>query len=960
MITDNFHHRHNGPHESDVPHMLKTIGIGSIDELIDRTIPSGIRMPEPLNLPDGKSEAEVMDLLRAIGKKNKIFRSFIGLGYYNTILPPVIQRNILENPGWYTSYTPYQAEISQGRLEALLLFQTMVSDFTGFPVSNSSLLDEATAAAEAMIMSFNSRSREKVKNEANIFLASDKLFAHTLDVIIARAEPLGIKVEVKPFDQFEFNDNVFGAIVQYPDESGEIHDFTSLTEDAHAHGVLMIAAVDILALALLKPPGEWGADIAVGTTQRFGIPMGYGGPHAAFLACRDEFKRNVPGRIIGVSIDSHGKPALRMALQTREQHIKRERATSNICTAQALLAIMAAMYTAYHGPDGIREIASHINKLTGVLVREAEKLGYKQLNSNYFDTAKFSLPHGVTINILRESALEATMNFRYIDNETFAVSFDETASVHDINNILCVLAKAGGKPCFEFICNKEKCEGIRTFSENFVRTSNYLTHTLFNSYHSETDMMRYLKMLENKDLALNRTMIPLGSCTMKLNASVELFHLSWPEYASIHPFVPADQAEGYHYMIHDMDEILSKITGFTKVSFQPNSGASGEYTGLMVIRQYHISRGEGHRNVCLIPASAHGTNPASAAMAGMKIIVVKCDENGNVDIDDLRAKAQENRDALSALMVTYPSTLGVFEEEIRDIISIIHQNGGQVYMDGANMNAQVGFTSPGFIGADVCHLNLHKTFAIPHGGGGPGVGPIGVAKHLVDFLPGHSVIQTGGQHAIRAVAAAPFGSAFILPISYAYLKLLGGNGLKKATEFAILNANYLKARLEKHYPILYVGKNGFVAHEMILDCNNFNKTAHVEVIDIAKRLIDYGFHAPTVAFPVHGTLMVEPTESEPLKELDRFVEAMIQIRNEIRDIEEGKMSQENNVIKNAPHKMELLLENEWMHPYSKQIAYMPVEIQNKYFAPVGRINDAYGDRNLVCTCPPIEEYMQEN
>jgi len=957
MITDNFHFRHNGPREQEVPQMLKTIGVTSIEELIDKTIPSGIRLPEPLKLPKGKSEAEVYDLLKSIGAKNKQYRSFIGMGYYNTILPPVIQRNILENPGWYTSYTPYQAEISQGRLEALLLFQTMVSDLTGMPVSNSSLLDEATAAGEAMIMAYNSRSRDKIKSNATVFLASDKMFPQTLDVMVARAEPLGIEVKIMPFQQFAFEENVFGAIVQYPDETGEIHDYSHLSEKAHQAGALLIAAIDIMAMALLTPPGEWGADIVVGSTQRFGIPMGYGGPHAAFLACKDEFKRNVPGRIIGVSIDRHGKRALRMALQTREQHIKRERATSNICTAQALLASMAAMYAAYHGQDGIREIARHINILTGVLAQEAEKLGYKQLNSNYFDTVRFQIPHGVSIKAIQEYALEAKMNFRYIDEQTIGISFDETANLNDINNIICILSRANGKLCSEFICDSKKCSEVKTFDEKFSRKSPYLTHELFNKYHSETDMMRYLKSLENKDLALNRTMIPLGSCTMKLNAAIELLHLSWPEFSSIHPFVPADQAEGYRYLIQDMDEMLSEITGFEKISFQPNSGASGEYAGLMVIREYHISRGEGHRNVCLIPSSAHGTNPASAAMAGMKIVVTKCDENGNIDLEDLKVKALEHKDDLASLMITYPSTHGVFEEDVCEITRIIHENGGQVYMDGANMNAQVGYTSPGFIGADVCHLNLHKTFAIPHGGGGPGVGPIGVAKHLVQFLPGHKVIPTGGDNAIKAVAAAPFGSAFILPISYAYMKLLGGNGLKKATAFAILNANYLKVRLEKYYPILYVGKNGFVAHEMILDCNNFSKTAHVEVIDIAKRLIDYGFHAPTVAFPVHGTLMVEPTESEPLKELDRFVEAMIGIRKEIRDIEDGKTSQENNVIKNAPHKMELMLEEEWTLPYSKKTAYMPVEIQDKYFAPVGRINDAHGDRNLVCTCPPIEEYM---
>ncbi len=957
MITDNFHYRHNGPLENEIPQMLNAIGVNSIDDLINKTVPSKIRLKNPLNLPKGRSEAEVFDLLKNIGSKNKLFRSFIGLGYYNTILPPVIQRNILENPGWYTSYTPYQAEISQGRLEALLLFQTMVCDLTAMPISNSSLLDEATAAAEAMVMSFNSRSRDKVKANANVFLVSDKIFPQSLDVILTRSKPLGITVKVLPFEQFVFDETVFGAIVQYPDEQGEIHDFRFLADQAHKNDALLSVAVDIMAMALLTPPGEWGADIVIGSSQRFGIPMGFGGPHAAFLSCKDELKRNVPGRIIGVSIDSHGKRALRMALQTREQHIKRERATSNICTAQALLAIMAAMYAAYHGPKGIRDIAEHIHLLTTALVKEAEKLGYVQLNNNYFDTVRFKVPQGVSVNKIREYALDAKMNFRYYDHEVFGLSFDETACVNDINNIICILSKAQGKACSEFLCNKQNCSGNQGFDQKFKRTSEFLTHALFNSFHSETDMMRYLKSLENKDLALNRTMIPLGSCTMKLNAAIEMFHLSWPEFAAIHPFVPKDQAEGYLYLINDMDSILSEITGFAKFSFQPNSGAAGEYAGLMVIREYHISRGEAHRNVCLIPSSAHGTNPASAAMAGMKIVVVKCDEKGNIDLEDLKAKAKEHKNDLSALMITYPSTHGVFEEDVMEIISIIHECGGQVYMDGANMNAQVGLTSPGFIGADVCHLNLHKTFAIPHGGGGPGIGPIGVAKHLVDFLPGHPVFETGGEKAIKAVSAAPFGSPLIIPISYAYIKLLGRNGLKKATEYAILNANYLKAKLEKHYPILYVGKNGFVAHEMILDCNAFSKTAHIEVIDIAKRLIDYGFHAPTVAFPVHGTLMVEPSESEPLKELDRFIEAMISIRQEIRDIEEGKVSKENNVIKNAPHKMELMLDEEWTLPYSKKTAFMPVPIQNKYFAPVGRVNDAHGDRNLVCTCPPIEEYM---
>lgn len=955
MITDNFQQRHIGPKEEEIALMLKEIGLSSVDELIDKTLPKGIRFSEDLELPKGKSEAEVLDLLRKIGKMNKQYRTFIGMGYYNTITPPVIQRNILENPGWYTSYTPYQAEISQGRLEALLMFQTMVSDLTALPISNSSLLDEATAASEAMVMAFNSRSRDMIKNNSNVFLVSDALFPQSIDVILSRAEPLGIEVKTSSYKDFNFDDKVFGAIVQYPDEKGEINDFSQLKSKAADASI--IAIVDIMAMVMLTPPGEWGADIVVGTTQRFGVPMGFGGPHAAFLACKEGFKRFVPGRIIGVSIDRHENRALRMALQTREQHIKRERATSNICTAQALLAIMAGMYAAYHGPKGLKDIARHINILTGVLANEIEKLGYKQLNENYFDTIRIQLPQNVDINKIKELALAAEVNFRYIDDKTVGISFDETSCLNDINNITCIFAQANSKICTEFICKKEDCSSITTFDAKFARKSEFLQHEHFNTYHSETEMMRFLKSLENKDLALNRTMIPLGSCTMKLNAAAEMFHLSWPEYSSIHPFVPEDQAKGYLYMINDMDEILSKITGFAKISFQPNSGAAGEYTGLLVIREYHISRGDNQRNVCLIPSSAHGTNPASAAMAGMKVVVTKCDANGNVDLADLKAKAEQYKDTLSCLMITYPSTHGVFEEEIKEIIAVVHQNGGQVYMDGANMNAQVGLTSPGFIGADVCHLNLHKTFAIPHGGGGPGLGPIGVAAHLVDFLPGHPVFKTGGSKAIKAVAAAPFGSTYILPISYAYVKLLGGNGLKRSTEIAILSANYMKVKLQDHYKILYAGKNGFVAHEMILDCTAFSKSVHIEVVDIAKRLIDYGFHAPTVAFPVIGTLMVEPTESEPLAELDRFIEAMIQIREEIREIEEGKYSQDNNVVKNSPHTLHLLMDSEWNLPYSRKEAFMPVNIKDKYFPPIGRVNDAYGDRNLVCTCLPIEEYM---
>lgn len=952
MITNNFIHRHNGPKAGDLSKMLDTIGVKSLDELIHQTIPAAIRLEKPLNLGQGMNEYEYLEHLRKLASRNKIYRTYIGMGYYNTILPGVIQRNILENPGWYTSYTPYQAEISQGRLEALLNFQTMVSDLTGMPISNSSLLDEATAAAEAMIMAYNSRSRNKVKANANRFFVSKRIFPQTLDLLKTRSAPLGIELVIGCHEEFAGDETFFGGIIQYPDGFGQINDYKAFVEKMHALEGLVVVATDLMSLVLLTPPGEWGADIVVGSSQRFGVPMGYGGPHAAFLATKEEFKRNMPGRIIGISIDAEGKPALRMALQTREQHIKREKATSNICTAQALLAIMAGMYAVYHGPDGLRKIARNINVLTGVLAAEVEKYGYRQLNTAFFDTLKIELPASTSIDRLRTLALEQKINFRYIDEKTIGISLDETTSLGDVNLILCVLAQAAGRVCSEYICKPAECEKIETFPASFKRISDFLTHPVFNTYHSETSMMRYIKKLENRDLALNRTMIPLGSCTMKLNAAVEMFALSWPEFNALHPFVPADQAEGYHQMINEMDRILSEITGFAKVSFQPNSGANGEYTGLLIIRQYHLNRGEGHRNVCLIPSSAHGTNPASAHMAGMEVVVVKCDENGNIDITDLKAKAEQYKDRLAALMVTYPSTHGVFEEEILEIVDIIHQYGGQVYMDGANMNAQVGLTSPGRIGADVCHLNLHKTFAIPHGGGGPGVGPVGVAAHLVPFLPGHPVVKTGGEQAITPVAAAPFGSPLVLTISYAYLKLMGGQGLTDATRYAILNANYLKARLEKHYKILYTGKNGRVAHEMILDCNKFMQTANVQVIDIAKRLMDYGFHAPTVAFPVHGTLMVEPTESEPIEELDRLAEALIKIREEIAAIENGQADKQNNLIRNAPHTAAMVIKSSWDKPYSREEAAFPLPGMeaDKYFPPVARIDDAYGDRNLICTC----------
>jgi len=950
MITDNFIQRHNGPRDHQIQHMLETVGAASLDALIDLTVPANIRKYDGLDLPPGMNEYECQMHLRRLGSMNKLYKSFIGMGYYDTIMPGVIQRNILENPGWYTSYTPYQAEISQGRLEALLNFQTMVSELTGLPMANASLLDEGTAAAEAMVMFFRSRPRQAVKAGANRFIISGNAYPHTIDVLVTRAEPLGIELVVQDPQQAVIDEKVFGVLIQYPDQYGKVYDRSQIVEKAHAVGAYVAVATDLLSLTLLTPPGEWGADVALGSSQRFGIPMGFGGPHAAFFATREDFKRNLPGRIIGVSVDKQGNPALRMALQTREQHIKRERATSNICTAQALLATMAGMYAVYHGPDGLRDIARHINILAGVLAREAGKYGAEELNGHFFDTLRLRLPRGSELEEFRRLALGHEMNFRYIDSETIGISIDETTHLGHINSILRMLAELTGKDFEPFVCDPAECRQIRTLPEGLERSTPYLRQAVFQTYHSETEMMRYIKKLENRDLALNRSMIPLGSCTMKLNAATELFPLSWPEFGALHPFVPADQAVGYHELINSLEKDLCEITGFAAISFQPNSGAAGEYTGLMVIREYHKSRGEGHRNICLIPSSAHGTNPASSVMAGMEVVIVQCDEQGNIDVEDLRSKAEAHGDKLSALMVTYPSTHGVFEEAICEIIAIIHEHGGQVYMDGADMNAQVGLTSPGLIGADVCHLNLHKTFAIPHGGGGPGVGPIGVAEHLKAFLPGHSEVKTGGKNGIRAIASAPFGSASILTISYAYIKLLGGEGLTEATRIAILNANYIKARLEKEYKVLYTGRNGFNAHELIIDCNEFHRTAGIEVIDIAKRLMDYGFHAPTVAFPVHGTLMVEPTESEPLAELDRFCDAMLAIRQEIRDIEENRADRENNLLKNAPHTVCMVTTDSWDYPYSREQAAFPHSCSkgDKYWPPVTRIDDAYGDRNLMC------------
>lgn len=957
MITNNFVNRHNGPRGKEVEQMLQKIGATSMDELIDQTIPQTIRLEKPLNLPEGLNEYEFLNHLKEIASKNKIYKSFIGLGYYGTITPGVITRNILENPGWYTSYTPYQAEISQGRIEALLDYQTVISDLTAMPIPNASLLDEGTAAAEAMIMFYNARSRDQVKNNSNKFFVSKCVFPHTREVLKTRSKPLGIEIITGNFKEIQLDGTFFGALLQYPTSCGKIHKYADFVNHAHSLNISVAVAADLLSLTMLTPPGEWGADAVLGSTQRFGLPMGFGGPHAGYFAVTEKFKRNIPGRIIGVSVDANGNRALRMALQTREQHIKRERATSNICTAQALLAIMSGMYAIYHGPKGLYEIARHINILAGILSSEIQKYGYKQENEFFFDTVKIVLPETVSIVDIRKSALEQKMNLRYIDEKSIGVSVDETTDLKDINLLLSLFAKANKKTFQPFVCEKSKCSEISTIPSELKRTSAYLTHHVFNTYHSETEMMRYMKKLEIKDLSLNRSMIPLGSCTMKLNAGTEMFAMSWPEFGNVHPFVPADQAEGYLFMIKELEKALCEITGFSAISFQPNSGAAGEYTGLMVIRQYLATRGQQQRDIVLIPESAHGTNPASAVMAGFKVVVVKCDANGNIDTNDLSAKAEQYKDTLAALMVTYPSTHGVFEENILEIVDIIHQHGGQVYMDGANMNAQVGITSPARIGADVCHLNLHKTFAIPHGGGGPGVGPIGVAKHLVEFLPQHVFCNClNSKNGITAVSSAPYGSAMILTISYAYIKLMGGAGLTEATRFAILNANYLKTCLEKYYPVLYSGSKGRVAHEMILDCNEIDRQTGVAAIDIAKRLMDYGFHAPTVAFPVHGTLMVEPTESEPFSELNRLVEAMIAIKGEIDEIAEGKADKVVNIIKKAPHTAEMIAADEWNLPYSRMRAAfpMPWSSNDKYWPAVTRIDDAYGDRNLMCVCEKEE------
>ena len=956
MANDKFVNRHIGPREGEIAEMLKVIGVSSVDELIDQTVPSNIRLSRSLNLPNGLTEREYFRRILKLASKNKVFNTYIGMGWYDTITPAVILRNVLENPVWYTSYTPYQAEISQGRLEALLNYQTMICELTAMPLANASLLDEATAAAEAMHMMFALRSRAQEKAGANVCFIDEMVWPQTLDVLITRAEPLGIELVVGDFKSARPTDKWFGAIVQYPNANGEIEDYAAFTATMQQAGCKVAVAADLLSLALLTPPGEWGADIVFGSSQRFGVPMGYGGPVAAFFATRDEYKRDLPGRIIGVSKDANGKTALRMALQTREQHIKREKATSNICTAQALLATMAGMYTVYHGPEGIRGIAERVHSIAAFLSSEIEKLGYQQENQQYFDTIRIDLPRHVRREDIEWLSLDLQMNFRYFDNGQVGLSIDETTNLEDINWILEVFAKAANKPVPVIAAIPES----HTVSAPFARRTAYMKQEVFSRYRSETEMARYIKRLEKKDISLVHSMISLGSCTMKLNAATEMLPLSWIEFNGIHPYVPKNQAMGYHEMMEELRRDLAEITGFADISLQPNSGAAGEYAGLMVIREYHKSRGEGHRNVVLIPSSAHGTNPASAVMAGMKVVVVPCDDRGNIDVAALRTMAETHKENLSCFMVTYPSTHGVFESSIIEMCDIIHSYGGQVYMDGANMNAQVGLTNPSRIGADVCHLNLHKTFAIPHGGGGPGVGPIGVAKHLVEFLPAHPVMNNG-HVGIHAVSAAPWGSASVLPITYGYIKMLGADGLTEATRIAILNANYIAARLKDNYGILYTGEKGRVAHEMILECRHLKASSGISETDIAKRLMDYGFHAPTLSFPVAGTLMVEPTESESKEELDRFIDAMNAIYAEIKEVESGAADAEDNVLKNAPHTAEVLTANEWNHSYSREKATFPLAWlrENKFWVPVGRVDNAYGDRNLICTCEPLESYLEK-
>ena len=952
-MINSFSNRHIGPSESEKSEMLKSIGASSIASLIDKTIPANIRLNSELDIAVAMSEAEYLKHITELGNKNKVLKSFIGLGYYETIVPSVILRNVLENPGWYTAYTPYQAEISQGRLEALLNFQTMVMDLTGMEIANASLLDEATSAAEAMIMMYNSRSRSDISAGKKTFFISEDCFPQTIEVVQGRAINLGIELIIGNESTYQASENCFGALIQYPTAKGEIKNIEPLISTWKENGIQVAVATDLLALALLKAPGEMGADVVFGSSQRFGVPMGFGGPHAAFFTTRDSYKRTMPGRIIGVSKDADDNLALRMALQTREQHIKRDKATSNICTAQALLAVMASMYAVYHGPAGIKEIAQNVNDLASLTAKGLRNLGFSLQTDSFFDTI---CVHGIDTEKLKTLSESNGMNFNYFGTDSVSLSFGEPHTTNDVQKILSVFAELKG------VSAPQLGERTNSIPTNNARVSAILSHPVFSQHHSESKMMRYLKRLENKDLSLVHSMIALGSCTMKLNAASELIPITNSQFCNMHPFAPKEQASGYYEMLHQLEKDLCACTGFAAVSLQPNSGAQGEYAGLMVIKAFHEANGDLQRKKIIIPSSAHGTNPASAVMAGFEVIVTGCDEDGNINIEELERVATENKDILAGLMVTYPSTHGVFEEGIQVITKIIHDNGGQVYMDGANMNAQVGLTNPGNIGADVCHLNLHKTFAIPHGGGGPGMGPIGVAAHLAPFLPGNPLIKMGGEKAIHAISAAPFGSALILLISYGYIKMLGAIGLREATEIAILNANYIAAKLKGHYDVLYTGKNGMVAHEMILDCRAFKQTAEVEVADMAKRLIDFNFHAPTVSFPVAGTLMIEPTESEDKEELDRFISAMIKIREEIKEIENGTADKANNLLKNAPHTADCIINKNWDYPYTPQEAVYPLPYLKdwKYWVPVRRVDNAFGDRNLICSCPSVESYQTEN
>jgi glycine dehydrogenase len=951
LPTGEFVPRHIGPNQADVSAMLELLGYDTLDALIDATVPESIRLRRPLAIHDGMSEYEALSALRSIARRNQLSRSYLGLGYNDCITPPVIQRNVLENPGWYTAYTPYQAEVAQGRLEALLTFQTMVMDLTGLEIANASLLDEGTAAAEAMAMSYAARG----KPGKEVYFVADDCHPQTIEVVKTRAHARGVDVVVGDWKSAELGDAFFGALIQYPTTDGAVHDYRQFCERVHAIGAVVTVATDLMSLVLLTPPGEWGADVCVGNSQRFGVPLGYGGPHAAFFAAKDEFKRQLPGRIIGVSRDADGKPALRMALQTREQHIRREKATSNVCTAQVLLAVIAAMYAVWHGPEGLTNIARRIHRMATLLAEGLVRLGYELVHEVYFDTICVHLGNLPATDVIGRARAQ-NVNLRASGASNVVVALDETVTERDISDLLAIFAGRGDAPAVKDLAP----EVDDRYDERFARTSPFLTHAVFNSYHSETEMLRYLHRLQSKDLSLTTSMIPLGSCTMKLNATAEMYPVTWPEFGKMHPYAPVEQAKGYREMFDRLEKALAEITGFAAVSLQPNAGSQGEYAGLLVIRQYHRSRGEGHRTVCLIPHSAHGTNPASAVMAGMKVVVVKTDDNGNIDVADLESKATAHAKDLAALMVTYPSTHGVFEEAIKDICRIVHDHGGQVYLDGANMNAMVGLSRPADIGADVCHLNLHKTFCIPHGGGGPGMGPIGVAQHLVKFLPGNPLIAVGGSESTGAVSAAPWGSSSILPISMMYIDMMGGNGLTHATKIAILNANYVAARLDEHYPVLYKGTNGTIAHECIVDPRALKASAGVEVEDIAKRLMDYGFHAPTVSFPVAGTLMIEPTESESKAELDRFCDALISIREEIREIELGIADRNDNALKNSPHPLGRVVSDKWEHSYSRERAAFPAPWTrtHKFWPAVGRVESAYGDRNLVCSCVPTDAYAE--